>query len=795
MNRLNIPEILAPCGSYDILVAAIKAGADACYIGGNKFGARAYATNLDENSYKKAIEYAHLHNTRIYLTVNTLLKESEIYDLCDYLKPYYEAGLDAAIVQDLGVFSVLKDNFPDLKLHCSTQMNITSWQAAAYMKDLGATRIVTAREMSLDEIKKISDKVDIEIESFVHGAMCYSYSGQCLMSAYIGGRSGNRGRCAQPCRKCYDNNYILSMKDMCSLEIIPDIIDAGVSSLKIEGRMKNEYYVSSAVDAYKELATDYIDGSFSIEKAIRYKEKLANIFNRGGFCQGYYNTHNGSNMISLCRPNNMGVNIGKINQTKDGKVCISVSDKLYIGDVLELSDDIEITSNVNAEKGEMVWLNAPKTKFLKKGNEVLRTRCNHILDDVNDNIINNNKKYEIDGYLTATVGNEISFVVNRMIDDKTFTGASYGNVVELSKNSTVDKDLIASKLSQINDTDYIFNNLSIEVSDNAFVPLGVIKKLRRDAIADLEENILDFYRRNLNKEISYNNLKVSNNRIVKKSDIKYRVGITTISQLDILLDKDILLIDSIYVNDRLYRKIISSDRVKKLSDNNVNIIIELPYVCRSDFDIDKLYYDDKNISGIYVRNIGEYTTIINSKLFKRIEEGELIMIIGFSLYAYNTFATSFIGEYTYENSPELSFDELSALYCREGYKGEFVCYGYQQLMMSAQCVSKTIDSCKNNPDKLMYKTIEDEKKNKFYSRMVCDECINIIYNGLPFNVMDRLDVISSELNPSSFRIDLTIEDDEVASQIIDAYITYISSGKLIMPKGVYTVGRLFKGVE
>ncbi|MGN0436345.1 MAG: peptidase U32 family protein, partial [Wujia sp.] len=280
----SIPEILAPCGSYDILVAAISAGADACYIGGSKFGARAYAENLGSDSVIKAIDYAHIHNTKLYLTLNTLLKQTELTELYDYLLPYYTNGLDAVIVQDLGVFFLVKEMFPDLAVHCSTQMNINSVHAARFMKQQGADRVVTAREMPLSEIKKIKDELDIEVETFVHGAMCYSYSGQCLMSSLAGGRSGNRGRCAQPCRKCYDSEYILSMKDMCSLEILPEIIEAGVDSLKIEGRMKNEYYVASAVDAYKSIALDCVNGTFNRDKAAAYKDRLAGIYNRGGFC-------------------------------------------------------------------------------------------------------------------------------------------------------------------------------------------------------------------------------------------------------------------------------------------------------------------------------------------------------------------------------------------------------------------------------------------------------------------------------------------------------------------------------
>ena len=230
-------ELLAPAGSFESLRAAVNAGADAVYIGGTRFGARAYAENPDEKGLCEAIEFAHLHGCDLYMTVNTLLKDSEMEELGAYLKPYYESGLDAVIVQDMGVFSYIRENFPDLDIHASTQMTVLGAEGAEFLKKQGAARVVTARELSLQEIRRIHDTVDVEIESFIHGALCYCYSGQCLMSSMFGGRSGNRGRCAQPCRLPYQlkgdgkllgkkgEEYILSPKDMCTIEILPEILE------------------------------------------------------------------------------------------------------------------------------------------------------------------------------------------------------------------------------------------------------------------------------------------------------------------------------------------------------------------------------------------------------------------------------------------------------------------------------------------------------------------------------------------------------------------------------------------
>lgn len=305
-------ELLSPAGSYEGLQAVIKAGADAVYIGGNMFGARAYAKNAGPDEMLQAIDYAHLHGKQIYLTVNTLLKNQELYgQLYDYLAPYYERGLDAAIVQDFGVLSFIKKEFPELPIHASTQMAITGPNGAQILKDAGASRIVTARELSLEEIRSIYEETGMEIESFVHGALCYCYSGMCLFSSMLGGRSGNRGRCAQPCRLPYtayekgrqisgkDQSYLLSPKDMCTIEILPEILNAGVYSLKIEGRMKRPEYAAGVTSIYRKYLDLYAKNPKSYQVAKEDKQELLDLYQRDGFNKGYYYMHNGKEMMAV----------------------------------------------------------------------------------------------------------------------------------------------------------------------------------------------------------------------------------------------------------------------------------------------------------------------------------------------------------------------------------------------------------------------------------------------------------------------------------------------------------------
>ena len=303
MNMRNRDfELLAPAGNINIFKAVIEAGADAVYVGGSMFGARAYANNFNEEELLYAIDYAHLKGVKVYLTVNTLLKNDEIEKLYDYLLPFYERGLDAVLVQDLGALKLIHDRFPDLAIHTSTQMTVTGIDGVRFLKQFGVQRVVMAREVSLAEMKEIHEKCGMEIEAFVHGALCYSYSGQCLFSSMLGGRSGNRGRCAQPCRLPYcvgnkKDTYILSLKDMCGIKDLQKLKESGVYSLKIEGRMKQAGYASGVVAYYRR----YIDSMKEVSDK-DYKN-IAGLGNRCGFTDKYYFEHNGTDMVTFEKPN------------------------------------------------------------------------------------------------------------------------------------------------------------------------------------------------------------------------------------------------------------------------------------------------------------------------------------------------------------------------------------------------------------------------------------------------------------------------------------------------------------
>lgn len=429
-------ELLAPAGSFEIFKAVIAAGADAVYVGGSMFGARAYADNFSTDELLMAIDYAHLYGRKIYLTVNTLLKNSEIKQLYDYLLPYYERGLDAVLVQDLGVFQFIKDNFPGLPIHTSTQMTVTSAEDAEFLKSLGAERIVLARELSLSEMRQIHDKTGMELEAFVHGAHCYSYSGQCLFSSILGGRSGNRGRCAQPCRLPYTlsdksqtlhESYVLSLKDLCGISDLNKLYNAGVYSLKIEGRMKQLAYAAGVVSVYRKYIDKFLehpDAGCQISE--NDKKTLFHLGNRCGFTNGYYHQKPGKDMVTFEKPS-----YEKTNESLQKRI-----EETYRG-----CSKIEVDARICLQKKQPA--------FLELG-----------------------------------VG-QTNVCVNGM------------SVMEAKTNPLAEEE-VRRRITKTGDTPFCIRNLDVKLDEGVFLPNSALNQIRRDAFGQLKHQLLKQYYREHN---------------------------------------------------------------------------------------------------------------------------------------------------------------------------------------------------------------------------------------------------------------------------------------------------------
>ena len=554
-------ELLAPAGSYESMMAAYKAGADAVYLGGTRFGARAFADNLDTERMKEAIDYAHLRGKKLYLTVNTLLKQKEIEEVYDYLLPFYKEGLDAVIVQDFGVFQMVKESFPGMDLHASTQMTVTGVKGAQWLFERGASRVVTARELSLGEIQKIHEQVPVEIESFVHGALCFCYSGQCLLSSMIGGRSGNRGRCAQPCRLPYqlyengkkiskdDQPYLMSPKDMCTLDIIPELIESGIYSFKMEGRMKKPEYTAGITAIYRKYIDRYLEyGQQKYQVSSEDRSSLMDLYNRGGFSLGYYRQHNGREMMSMERPNHWGTEAAKAvgSEKSEKNVKWKALEDLHAQDVLELREKKEecpeITLTQHVKSGSVFSLKTGRIK-VNKSSVLYRTRNAELLGRIKKEYMDTPYKVPVEGELIlkkdmpmklkATCG-ECSILVT-------------GREAEAAQKRPSTEDEVRRQISKLGQTDFQWSNLKIQMDEQIFVPVQELNELRRNMADTLKKELLEVYVR---KEPSAQKKMTTVESKNKKNIPELTAEVQTSEQL-----REILFFDEIkrvYINSLRY---------------------------------------------------------------------------------------------------------------------------------------------------------------------------------------------------------------------------------------------------
>ena len=503
-------ELLAPAGSFEALEAAVNAGADAVYLGGNAFGARAYADNFDNEEMERAVRYAHLHQVRIFVTVNTLVDDSELEALAAYLRFLTAIKVDGIIVQDLGVINLARQIVPELPLHASTQMTITNLDGVKFAAACGMTRAVLARELSLEDIRKICADAPIEIEVFIHGALCVCYSGQCLMSSLIGGRSGNRGRCAQPCRLPYtlvDNDnrnlladqdagqYLLSPKDLNTLKILPELIEAGVTSFKIEGRMKRPEYVAVVVDAYRRAIDAYKAGHYEVPE--QDLQNIEQIFNRD-FTTAYMETRPGRNMMSDRRPNNRGVLVGRVAKLDKAanSAVVKLEKDLHLGDGLEFWVSVGgrtgLTINHMEQDGQEVESAAAGTKVtlevprgVRMNDRIFRTLDSRLMTYAGGFYgEKNNKHLDVKAFVTAHLGAPMAIELE---DAEGNSGSAQTKfIVEKARKHALDKETLWKQLSRMGTTEYVLEDLTLDIDAGVMVPMSEMNEARRLACEQLD---------------------------------------------------------------------------------------------------------------------------------------------------------------------------------------------------------------------------------------------------------------------------------------------------------------------
>lgn len=833
-------EVLAPAGTYECFRAAINAGADAVYLGGSMFGARAFAGNFEEAELIKAIRTAHLYGRKVYLTVNTLLRNDELEKLVQYVKPYYEEGLDAVIVQDYGVFAVLREAFPGLDLHASTQMTITGKYGAQLLKDMGAARVVPARELSVKEIRDIYDNVDVEIESFVHGALCYCYSGQCLLSSMIGGRSGNRGRCAQPCRLTYSANgvsekYLLSPKDMCTIEAVPDILDAGVYSLKIEGRMKSPEYVAGVSYAYRKYVDMYLekgrDGYRVEEQDIR---QLMDLYNRGGFCKGYYYAQNDKSMMTFDRPNHQGIVIGNI---KNGELILS--QEVNPGDVLEFPDGSEYTTPTGKKSGRLAL---PKgvLKNPKNGAAVYRTRNNELLGQLRAGYIDNDIKIPVRMEIFLKSGERACLKL--LSGDKELV--VYGDVLEPSDKRPAVREDVVKQLKKLGGTAFSSDEGSIvtDIQGSPFVPVRLLNDLRRNALEELESMLLSGYKRNheymkvqasMTAGVLEADASQENAGVQKIADAQENAGIQentaaqcnaaceaglterrdspegqhgiTVQvmnkeQLEAVLRTAHNNVSRIYISTELsgidgaiMMKGMVDEYNAGISANNrkIEVYMAMPYIFR---DRAVTLFESKlenvkaaGFDGMLIRSPEELGYIRKKGLYE-LYAGRVVA--DYNVYTYNKAAFDEyirLGIHDFTLSEELNAGQLRGL-ChsvqdRNIYLEKLV-YGYLPLMVTAGCTLKYTSKDKPCGRPGVY-YLTDRKGKQLAALNSCSYCYNLIYNSVPEYLLDKPDEIRN-MGVDALRLSFSIEGADEVENIMKMNANSVKA---------YTRGHYNRGVD
>lgn len=698
------PELLAPAGNMDAFLAAIEAGADAIYIGGYTFGARAFANNFSDDEIIKCINYAHLYGVKVYITVNTIVYEKEVDLFLNYIDFLHRNNVDAIIIQDLGMFDLVRKVYPNLELHASTQMHIHNLNGVLNLQKWGAKRVVMARETSYEKLKEIKKHTSIELEVFVHGALCVSYSGQCLMSSLIGGRSGNRGKCAGTCRQQYnliddnekkynEDSYLLSTRDLNTLEDIGKLIELGIDSFKIEGRMKRAEYVYLVVSIYRKAIDNYL----------KYKEtritendilELKKIYNRK-FTKGYL--FNDKNIMNTYRPNHLGIKIGKVIKKDKNSIYIKLNNKLINGDGIrflnKVEDDGLIISQMYINKQKVISAKENDVIEIKgnincdNGATVIKTTDKEQMDKLNNLINKRTRKVSINGKVIVKQDEFMKITLNDGKNEVTFIS---DEKPQLATNKPLMKEDIKKQIKKINDTVYTFRNLEIYTDNKSFVPLSKLNEIRRGAIELLDQKRLyniEYKKCSYNIDLPNFNTVNKENILIRNKDMYSKIKSKKFNEL--------------YLPDYLYNGINDDRKVLKLSRiQNENRKYDTPVL------------------------VGEIGSIIKD------------CYTDFSFNVVNSYTVAFlhsIGVNRVTLSQELNDEEIKELidaYIKRYQKNpnlELIVYGREEMMISKYNILKNLNNHNNY-------FLMDKYKNRM--PILVNNDIMTIFN---YNIRDKKD--------------------------------------------------------
>lgn len=811
-------DLLSPVGDFESLKAAVQNGADSVYFGASLFSARAFAHNFNLEELEKAILYAKIRGVKTNLTLNTLIKDTEFEDALDLATKAYEFGIDAIIVQDLGLAKKLIKMFPDLPIHGSTQMTVHNLNGALELQELGFKRVVLSRELSADEIEYISKNSEIEIECFAHGALCVSYSGQCLFSSMLGGRSGNRGKCAGPCRLPYellendkkiDTGYLLSTRDLCSLDFIPFFINAGVDCLKIEGRMKSPEYVATVTRIYRK----YIDLALSDKDYVVDKndrKELMQVFNRGLSSNGHLDTSENKNLVFKDKPNNMGLFLGtvsKFNKAK-GYITLNLKEPISIGDTISLQNETGsytiselMVGNKNiseTEIGQTVTIGRMKGN-ISPGDKIYKMSSKELSNRAKESYRKENKKIPLNCEINIEKSKPISIHItstSNCIEYKDLSiTCSLDIIPEDAKNRPLDKETVINQISKTSSTPYEFENIVVNLDENAFLPkLSSLNELRRTALENVEIYATSKIHRNLPKNLctsqKEDNKLLDEMRAYKTSTTKNSPHKVTVllNLLNLNFDYSKLEnIDEIYIPLKYFtnRKY---DNILKTISEKFDTYIYMPTIIKGNYK-NLLYANIEmtvqkyQIKGFVISNICNVKLL--SDLFENLNQNFKIV----ANYTFNVFNSHTVlelkklGISRFTISPELDKQTIEEL-TNFGYlQKELIVYGKIPVLNMNYCLlgstNKCYPSCKSKCTSDSRYYLKDRLNMKFPVMPDNIQTVTTVYNS------KTTSILPSDFNVDFARIDILYESVDEINNIVNTVI----SGKRFEGKE-YTNGNL-----
>lgn len=767
-------ELLSPVGDFDCLKAAAQNGADAVYFGGSFFNARMNSSNFGGLELKTAIEYAKTRNVKTYFTLNTLIKNGEFSQAVALAKQVYELGIDSMIVQDLGLAKYLINYLPELPIHGSTQMTIHNLEGALTLEKLGFTRVVLSRELSLSEIEHITKNAKIETEVFIHGALCMSYSGQCLMSSMIGGRSGNRGKCAGTCRLPYqlqkdgqtvNKGYLLSPRDLCGLEYLPQLIKAGVACGKIEGRMKTPEYVGQVTKIYRKYIDLAQDGSKPYKVEEQDKKDLLQIFNRGGNSTGHLSGEPNKHFVFTEKPGNTGVYIGSVLQHNNNTAYIKVTlaetiallDTIQIGDSkYNVSEIVDHNQNVKEPKiGQTLEIGRVKGD-IQLGDKVYKIASKELTKQILETLQGENKKIAVAGKITIKSNEKISM----KIENKTLQTEYISNVIpEPAKNVPITKENVMKQINKTGNTPYEFAQVEIELGDNLFVPNSALNEVRREALEQWEHTMLE----NSKRTVAVGQLDIN----TETKPIAEKKIAVLFNQLNEAEDyTKVNHIDYVYIPLHYFLQTKYAKQLEQIC-NQFHTYIYAPIIMNETYSmvvknkIQEIVHHF-NIKGMVLSNLGQ------KKLFEEvIEKNKLEVVANYSMNVFNSNTIEELKNLDFGRvtiSPELTAVEGKTI-SNTIVPLEQIVYGRQVLMTTKYCFvgesNKCYSECGRNCEKTHYQ-LKDR--------------MNFVFPIMPNNIENTTTILNSKItsivpvpNAEVIRIELQEENIEEINRIIQTY--------------------------